>query len=71
MKLFIITYTMSGKHCRNYDIKQETVTHKMLTAAACDKSVQLKVVQWCCWNLRVLFKICFCFVLLYNYEITQ
>ena len=47
--------------------KQFTVIREMLTAVARDQSVQLKV-AWCCrWNLiRVIFEICFCFVLLYN-----
>ena len=35
--------------------KQFTVTREMLTAVARD-----------CWNLSVVFKFCFCFVLLYN-----
>ena len=35
--------------------KQFAVTCKMLTAVACDR-----------WNLSVVFKFCFCFVLLYN-----
>ena len=41
-------------------------TRKMLTAVACDQSVQLKVARCCCWNFSVFFKICFCFVLLHN-----
>ena len=46
--------------------KQFTVTREMLTAVARDQSVQLKV-AWCCRrNLSAFFKICFCFVLLYN-----
>ena len=35
--------------------KQFTVTREMLTAVARDR-----------WNLSVVFKFCFCFVLLYN-----
>ena len=35
--------------------KQFTSTREMLTAVACDG-----------WNLSVVFKFCFCFVLLYN-----
>ena len=46
--------------------KQFTVTGEMLTAVACDQSVQLKVAWCCCKNLTAFFKICFCFVLLYN-----
>ena len=48
---------MSGQHCENYDVKREqfTVTREMLTAVARDR-----------WNLSVVFKFCFCFVLLYN-----
>ena len=46
--------------------KQFTVTREMLTAVARDQSVQLKV-AWCCRkNLTAFFKICLCFVLLYN-----
>ena len=46
--------------------KQFTVTNEMLTAVARDQSVQLEV-AWCChMNLRAFFKMCFCFVLLYN-----
>ena len=46
--------------------KQFTVTREMLTAVARDQSVQLKM-AWCCRkNLTPFFKICFCFVLLYN-----
>ena len=46
--------------------KQFTVTREMLTAVARDQSVQLKV-AWCCRkNFTAFFKICFCFVLLYN-----
>ena len=52
------TMTSNGKQC--------TVTREMLTAVAHDQSVQLKV-AWCCRkNLTAFFKICFCFVLLYN-----
>jgi len=43
--------------------KQFTVTCKMLTAFTHDQSVQLMVAWCCCW---AFFKICFCFVLLYN-----
>ena len=46
--------------------KQFTVTREMLTAVARDQSVLLKV-AWCCRkHLTAFFKICFCFVLLYN-----
>ena len=46
--------------------KQFTVIREMLTAVARNQSVQLKV-AWCCRkNLTAFFKICFCFVLLYN-----
>ena len=31
-----------------------------------DQSMQLKVARCCHWNLDAFFKICFCFVLLYN-----
>ena len=45
---------MSGQHCENYDVKRETV------------HCYPRNVDRCCWNLSALFKICFCFVLLYN-----
>ena len=48
------------------NVKQFTVTREMLTAVARYQRVQLKVV-WCCRaNLSAFFKICFCFVLLFN-----
>ena len=57
---------MNGHHCENYDGKLFTDAREMLTAVARDQSVQLKV-AWCCRrNLTAFFKICFCFVLLYN-----
>ena len=63
---------ISWKQCENYDVKRKTVYRfacEILTAAARDPSLQLKV-TWCCrWNLSAFFKICFCFlffVLLYN-----
>ena len=46
--------------------KQFTVTREMLTAVARDQSVQLKVAWFCRRNPSTFFKICFCFVLLYN-----
>ena len=51
---------MSGQHCESYDVKQETlhcylVNSSLLTADPRDG-----------WNLRAVFKFCFCFVLLYN-----
>ena len=51
---------MSGQHCENYDVKQETVhcypvNSSLLTAVARNG-----------WNLSAVFKFCFCFVLLYN-----
>ena len=46
--------------------KQFTVTRELLTAVARDQSVQLKVAWRCSRNLIAFFKICFCFVLLYN-----
>ena len=46
--------------------KQFTVTREMLTAVARDQSVQLKVAWFCRRNPSAFFKICFCFVLLYN-----
>ena len=46
--------------------KQFTVTCEMLTAVARDQSVQLKVAWFCRRNPSEFFKICFCFVLLYN-----
>ena len=57
---------MNGHHCENYDGKLFTVAREMLTAVARYQSVQLKL-AWCCRrNLTAFFKICFCFVLLYN-----
>ena len=46
--------------------KQFTVTREMLTAVARDQGVQLKVAWFCRRNPSAFFKICFCFVLLYN-----
>ena len=46
--------------------KQFTVTREMLTAVARDQSTQLKVAWFCRRNPSAFFKICFCFVLLYN-----
>ena len=45
---------MSGQHCENYDVKRETV------------HCYPRNVDRCGWNLSALFKIYFCFVLLYN-----
>ena len=47
--------------------KQFPVTREMLTAAARDHSMQLKL-AWCCRrNLSTFYKIRFCFVFLYNF----
>ena len=46
--------------------KQFTVTREMLTAVARDQSVQMKVAWFCRRTPSAFFKICFCFVLLYN-----
>ena len=47
---------MNGQHCETYDVIERehfTVTREMLTAVARDR-----------WNLSVVFKFFFCFVLL-------
>ena len=47
--------------------KQFIVTQEMLPTVAHDWRVQL-MVAWChWWNLSAFFKICFCFLLLYNF----
>ena len=51
---------MIGQHCESYDVKRETahcypVNSSLLTAVARDG-----------WSLSAVFKVCFCFVLLYN-----
>ena len=50
----------AGQHCESYDVKRETVhcypvNSSLLTAVARNG-----------WNLSAVFKLCFCFVLLYN-----
>ena len=50
---------MSGQHCENYDVKRESV------------HCYPRNVDRCCWNLSALFKICFCFVLLYNKSLNE
>ena len=59
MKLFPAK-CMSGQHCESYDVKREKVhcypvNSSLLTAVARDG-----------WNLSAVFKLWFCFVLLYN-----
>lgn len=55
---------MSGQHCKNYDIKWETVHCYPQNV---DRCCMRSKVAWCChWNLSAFFKICFHFVLLYN-----
>ena len=55
---------MSGQHCENYDVKRETVHCYLRNVDCC---CTWSEVAWCCrWNLSAFFKICFCFVLLYN-----
>ena len=55
---------MSRQHCENYDVKQETVHCYLRNVNSC---CVWSEVAWCCrWNLSTFFKICFCFVLLFN-----
>ena len=55
---------MSGQNCKNYDVKRETAHCYPRSVDHCCTWLE---VAWCCrWNLSVIFKISFCFVLLYN-----
>ena len=57
---------MSGQHCENYNVKWETV-HCYVYLQNIDGYCTWSEVARCCrWNLIAIFKICFCFVLLYN-----
>ena len=69
MKFSAAKFHMSGQHWKKLwrqTGKQFSVTREMLTSVACDQRVQFMVVRCCRWNLSAFFKICFCFVLLYN-----
>ena len=55
---------MSGLHCENYDVKRETV-HCYPRNVDCSYTWS-EVARCCHLNLSAFFKICFCFVWLYN-----
>ena len=61
-----IAGNMSGQHCENYDVKRETV-HCYPRNVDCCCTWSEHAESWCCRKiLTVFFKICFCFVVLYN-----